>query len=83
MALSNHKDKQAQLESLTPREREIFLLMAQGESTGDIAETIGISPKTVLVHRSRVLQKLGSRTLTDLMGLAIRLRLIDPYKEKD
>ncbi len=82
IALSKSKGERAQLESLTPREREIFLLLARGESTREIAESVGISPKTVLVHRSRVLQKLGARAQTDLMGLAIRLGLIDPYAEK-
>jgi two-component system invasion response regulator UvrY len=83
IALSNRKGERAQLESLTRREHEIFLLLARGDSTGEIAETVGISPKTVLVHRSRVMQKLGSRLQTDLMGLAIRLGLIDPYADNN
>jgi two-component system invasion response regulator UvrY len=83
IALSNRKGERAQLETLTRREHEIFLLLAQGESTGEIAECVGISPKTVLVHRSRVMQKLGARAQTDLMGLAIRLGLIDPYADNN
>jgi two-component system invasion response regulator UvrY len=83
IALSNRKGERAQLESLTRREHEIFLLLAGGDSTGEIAETVGISPKTVLVHRSRVMQKLGARAQTDLMGLAIRLGLLDPYADNN
>lgn len=83
IALSNNKGERTRLASLTRREHEIFLLLARGESTAEIAEGVGISPKTVLVHRSRIMQKLGARAQTDLMGLAIRLGLIDPYAEKN
>ena len=82
IAFSSNRIERRRLEPLTPREHEIFLLLARGKSTGEIAEMVGISPKTVLVHRSRVLQKLDARAQTDLMGLAIRLGLIDPYAER-
>jgi len=68
-----------QLESLTPKEREVFLFLSRGERTKDIAHALNISDKTVHVHRSRVLKKLHARNQTDLMGLAIKLGLIDPY----
>ena len=44
---------------LTPREKEIFNLLINNQSTRDIAKTLGISEKTVRNHISNVIQKLG------------------------
>ena len=44
---------------LTPREKEIFILLIKNQSTRDIAKTLGISEKTVRNHISNVIQKLG------------------------
>ena len=47
------------LETLTRAEREVVALVAEGKTTKDIAEDLGISPKTVENHRSHICQKLG------------------------
>jgi DNA-binding NarL/FixJ family response regulator len=47
------------LRQITPREREILHLVARGNTSRDIAEKLFISPKTVEVHRSRLMRKLG------------------------
>lgn len=57
---------------LSPREREVMQLMVQGQHNRRIAEVLGISPRTVEVHKARVMEKLGARTLVDLVRLVDR-----------
>ncbi len=45
------------LESLTPREEEVFYLLAEGKSSSEIAETLSVSPKTIEVHRQNIMGK--------------------------
>jgi DNA-binding NarL/FixJ family response regulator len=63
---------------LTSREEEVVKLIAEGYSTREIANTLGISAKTVDRHRSNVLQKLGMRDRLQLTRYAIRTGLIEP-----
>ncbi|GAB1820005.1 response regulator [Herbidospora sp. RD11066] len=63
---------------LTPREEEIVKLIAEGNSTKAIAETLVISPKTVDRHRANILAKLGMSDRLDLTRYAIRAGLIEP-----
>lgn len=63
---------------LTSREEEVVKLVAEGYSTREIANTLGISAKTVERHRSNVLQKLGLRDRLELTRYAIRTGLIEP-----
>jgi len=57
---------------LTPREREVVQLIAEGRSTKEIADTLGLSPKTVESHRSNVLTKLKLDSVAALTKYAIR-----------
>ena len=63
---------------LTPREEQITKLIAEGNSTKEIADALRISVKTVDRHRANVLQKLGLRDRLDLARFAIRTGLIEP-----
>jgi DNA-binding NarL/FixJ family response regulator len=63
---------------LTPREEEVVKLIAEGYSTREIANTLGISAKTVDRHRANILQKLGLRDRLALTRYAIRAGLIEP-----
>jgi DNA-binding NarL/FixJ family response regulator len=63
---------------LTPREEQITKLIAEGNSTKEIAEILRISVKTVDRHRANVLQKLGLRDRLGLTRFAIRTGLIEP-----
>jgi two-component system response regulator FixJ len=56
-----------QLGSLTPRERQVLDLVVAGLLNKTIGDRLGISIKTVELHRSRVMQKMGARTFADLM----------------
>ncbi|WP_067173564.1 response regulator [Microtetraspora niveoalba] len=63
---------------LTPREEEIVKLIAEGNSSKEIAETLVISVKTVDRHRANILQKLGMRDRIELTKYAIRAGLVEP-----
>ncbi len=63
---------------LTPRETEVLRLVAQGKTNREIAALLGISPKTVSVHRSNLMAKLGLHSSVDLVRYAIRKGLSTP-----
>ncbi len=58
--------------TLTDREREVMELVVKGLSSKAIAKSLGISYRTVEVHRSHILEKLGVRTVPELIHLANR-----------
>jgi len=61
---------------LTPREFEIFCLLAQGKSVTEIAGQLYVSPKTAGAHRTSIVQKLNASNVAELTLLAIRHGLI-------
>lgn len=76
-ALSNQTPDQSDpLNALTPREREVLSLAAEGLSTSAMAEKLFISPRTAETHRTNLMQKLGLQSQTDLVRFAIRRGLI-------
>lgn len=64
----------ARIAGLTPREREVFDLLVEGLPTKAIAKALGASPRTIEVHRARVMEKLGARSLPELVRLALATR---------
>lgn len=66
------------LNALTPRERVVVQLAAEGHNNAEIAEKLFISPRTAETHRTNLLRKLGLHTQTDLVRFAIRKGLIQP-----
>jgi len=63
-------------ESLSEREREIFQLVAEGNSTREIAELLSVSPATVETHRAHILQKLDLHSTAELVLYAVRRGVI-------
>lgn len=63
---------------LTRREFTIFRFLSQGYSVQEIAETLSISPKTVGVHQTNIMNKLDCRNGAELTRLAIRAEVIQP-----
>jgi FixJ family two-component response regulator len=61
------------LNALTPREREVLRHVVSGKRNKQIAADLGIGEKTVKVHRSRVMEKVGIRSLADLVRMAERV----------
>ena len=66
-----------QSEMLTPREREILQLLADGLSNGDVAERLFISQETVKSHVRHILTKLEADTRTQAVAIALREAMID------
>ena len=65
-------------EDLTPREEEIVKLVAEANTTKQIAEILHLSEKTVENHRANAMRKLGMRDRVELVRYAIRRGLIEP-----
>jgi Response regulator len=62
---------QARIDGLTPRERDVFVPLAQGLSNREIAVQLGVSVKTVDLYRGRVMKRLQAGSLAELVGMAI------------
>ena len=63
---------QARIDSLTPREREVFPLVAKGLLNKQIAAHLGAAEKTIKIHRSRVMRKMEAASVADLVRMAER-----------
>jgi DNA-binding NarL/FixJ family response regulator len=74
--LARFKAGQAPAENLTPRQREILQLIAEGRNTKEIAFALGLSGKTVETHRSLMMERLGIRDIPGLVRYAMRIGLV-------
>ena len=63
---------------VTPREREIIQLIAEGHSSKQTAAVLAVSVKTVDAHRANIMRKLRLRSVTDLVRYAIRNKIVQP-----
>ena len=63
---------------ISPRERQVLQLVAEGKSTKEIASVLGISVKTASAHRTRLMGKLDIHETAGLVRFAIRLGLVRP-----
>lgn len=68
---------QERIGKLTAREREILDLVIEGMSTKEMARRLNISPRTVEVHRSRIMRKMDMKTLRDTLRIVLVLRNAD------
>jgi DNA-binding NarL/FixJ family response regulator len=71
-------DSSDPLATLSPREREVLLLAAEGLGNTEIAEKLFISPRTAETHRANLMRKLNLQSQTDLVRFAVRKNLIQP-----
>ena len=67
----------AQLNGLTPRERDVLNGLVEGQSNKVIAYDLGISPRTVEIHRANLMSKLGVASLSDALKIAFTARMAD------
>ena len=63
---------------LTPREREIVQLVAEGKSSKEAASMLGLSVKTIEAHRTNIMKKLRVRSVSELVRYAIRNKIVEP-----
>lgn len=76
--LRNSTGAPAPHETLSAREYQVFLLLAQGRATLDIAAELNLTPSTISTHTMRIREKLGVQTLGDIIHYAFRVGLVDP-----
>ena len=62
--------------TMTPRQREILQLLAEGKSAKEIASVLGISPRTVEDHKYRLMESLGIENSAELVHFAIKHGLV-------
>lgn len=62
-------------ESLTPRERDVLELIVDGKSNKGVASALSISPRTVEIHRARVMEKVAAESVAELVRMAENIRL--------
>jgi two-component system invasion response regulator UvrY len=77
MVLHGMEGEKAPIESLSPRELEVLLLVSQGHRLKQISDKLCLSPKTVSTYRTRVMRKLDATTDVELTHMALRMGLID------
>jgi len=75
--LSPGAKRAADTEELSPREREVLTLLAEGHTSKEIGGILGISPRTAEHHRARVMEKLKIHDIPGLTRYAIRVGLVD------
>lgn len=63
---------------LTPREREVIQLVAEGKGNKEVAAILGTSAKTVETHRANIMHKLNLQSLSDLVRYAVRNKIVRP-----
>jgi FixJ family two-component response regulator len=70
-SVASRSATEERLARLTPREREVLALLASGHQNVDIAAQLRISPRTVEVHKARIMEKLDSQSLADLIRIVL------------
>ncbi len=78
MAITQLSGENNPVEILSDREFEVFIALAKGRSTNEIAETICLSPRTVGTHLYNIKQKLNANNSAEITLIAIRCGLLEP-----
>jgi two-component system invasion response regulator UvrY len=78
MAITQLSGETNPIEILSDREFEVFMALAKGKSTNEIADTLCLSPRTVGTHLYNIKQKLNANNSAEIALIAIRCGLIDP-----
>ncbi len=73
-SLGEHARIKTHLDTLTAREREVLDLMTQGKQNKAIAQDLGVSPRTVEIHRARVMEKMNAQSVAELVRMMLDLR---------
>jgi two-component system, LuxR family, response regulator FixJ len=72
-SLGEHERIKAHLDELTPREREVLDLMTQGLQNKSIAQKLAVSPRTIEIHRARVMEKMNAHSVAELVRMMMDL----------
>jgi DNA-binding NarL/FixJ family response regulator len=77
-AFINNPVSKVRDKKLTPRQREVVHLLAEGKSMKEIASVLNVTPRTVAFHKYRVMEVLSLKTTADLIQYAIKSRILIP-----
>ena len=72
------RDGQNSASRLTPRQREIVQLLAEGKSSKEVAAVLGLSVKTAETHRANIMRRLDCHSVSELVRYAVRNNIIEP-----
>jgi two-component system response regulator FixJ len=72
-SLGEHDRIRTHLEELTPREREVLDFMTQGLQNKAIAQKLSVSPRTIEIHRARVMEKMNASSIAELVRMMMDL----------
>jgi two-component system invasion response regulator UvrY len=78
MAIQQISGETNPVDILSDREFEVFMALAKGKTTNDIADTLCLSPRTVGTHLYNIKQKLNANNSAEIALIAMRSGLIDP-----
>ena len=78
MAIQQLSGGQNPVDVLSPREFEVFMALAHGKSTNEIADNLCLSPRTIGTHLYNIKQKLNAGNQAEIALIAMRSGLIDP-----
>jgi DNA-binding NarL/FixJ family response regulator len=71
-----HADEQAPAQQLTPRQREVLQLLAEGRSMKEVASVLNLTPRTVAFHKYRMMEQLKVKTTAELIQYAVRHHVV-------
>jgi DNA-binding NarL/FixJ family response regulator len=77
-AFINDPRKKARKKDLTPRQRDVVQLLAEGKSMKEVASILNLTARTVAFHKYRVMGQLNIRTTAELIQFAIKTRIVVP-----
>ena len=73
-AIEQHADLRRRADSLTPREREVLELIVEGKANKVVAIDLGLSERTIEIHRANLMEKMGARSIAHLVKMHLTLQ---------
>ena len=77
-AFINNPGPRTRAKTLTPRQREVVQLLAEGKSMKEVADLLNVTPRTVAFHKYRIMEELSLKTTAELIQFAIKSRILVP-----
>jgi len=77
-AFINNPRPRTRAKALTPRQREVVQLLAEGKSMKEVADVLNVTPRTVAFHKYRIMEELSLKTTAELIQFAIKSRIVVP-----
>jgi DNA-binding NarL/FixJ family response regulator len=75
-AFANKPRPETGAKTLTPRQREVVQLLAEGKSMKEVADVLNVTPRTIAFHKYRIMEELSLKTTAELIQFAIKSRIL-------